>query len=149
MSTDEYDFVVRGSDGSQAAIIELKNAQNLTRKDATQFRRNLVVHGFVPSAPYLLLLSQDHGYLWRDKKPSKLEVPPDAEFRMDVVIRRYVRDLGQRRLSGIEFELLVLQWLDDLNTGLVAATEEPERTLASLGLFNLLRGGSVEVGNAA
>jgi hypothetical protein len=149
MSTDEYDFVVRGSDGSQAAIIELKNAQNLTRKDATQFRRNLVVHGFVPSVPYLLLLSQDRGYLWRDKKPSNLEAPPDAEFPMDVVIRRYVRDLGQRRLSGIEFELLILQWLNDLSTGSVAATEEPERTLASLGLYNLLRSGSVEVGNAA
>jgi hypothetical protein len=68
---------------------------------------------------------------------------------MDVVIRRYVRDLGQRRLSGIEFELLILQWLNDLGTGSVAATEEPERTLASLGLYNLLRSGSVEVGNAA
>lgn len=140
------DFRVVGRDGKPIAIVELKNRRGLSPQIAATYRRNLVAHEAVGDAPYLLILSQDRGYLWKDVSSGVLDAAPTAAFSMASVIQRYVGNLQNRWLFQTEFGLLVLQWLEDLASGRVDSSVEPERSLRQTGFSDMVLGGRIESG---
>lgn len=143
------DFRVTTHDGSLAAIVELKNRQNLSPDVAIEYRRNLLVHGALPRSPFFLLLSQDMGYLWKDASPTALDVAPTRAFPMTDVVKRYRVTQLDGRLAGIAFALLVLPWLNDLSSGRRNYSQEPEKSLAQTGFLDAIKGGNIELGAAA
>lgn len=137
------DILITDHHGRPLAAVEVKNRQHLPPEVATVLRRNLVVHGYAPLTPYYLLLSQDIGYLWKNPDPKRLDAPPDYQFPLANVIARYLKSEPQRRLSGQELELVLLQWLIELTLEHPQPREEPEITLAIAGFDHAIRGGRV------
>lgn len=139
------DFLIVGADGSTLAVVEVKNRENLSASLATSIRRNLVAHGLLP-VRYFLLLSQDRGYLWKTPRARQGgPARPTAEFPMQEVFSDYL-DLADRRderLRGVQLELLVEKWLDDLTHGIRGRFPQTESALAKAGLLDDLRGASV------
>jgi len=138
MSAFHPDLVLKHSDGTPIAIVEVKSWQDLTEDVAMEMKRNMVEDGLPIKIPYFLLLSQDFGYLWSEDKLSDPNAPPSYEFPMDNVVKRYIKkEDWRRRLYKSELELLILQWLINLSKKPQMMTEEPEKTLDRAG-FNAL-----------
>ena len=137
------DILIRDDQGYPVAVVEVKNMQDLTRDEATELRRNLIDYGIPSRVPYFLLLSQDVGFLWKESKPENLDAPPDYEFPMNNVMSRYWKGNPNKRLLGLAFELLVLQWLTDITENPEKNTEEPEKTLALAGFNEAIKGATV------
>jgi len=142
----ESDITVRGRNGNVVLVGECRNALNLDRESAQWiYDRQLV--NFQRSAPYLLLMSQDHGYLW--SSPAQPGQPPAFEFAMAPVIQRYAPELGaEDRLLGSQLDLVVGQWLSELSVGLVGETEA-EEALRSAGVIAALQGADISLEAAA
>jgi len=143
MQTMLGDISIRSRDGTQIAVVELKNPRNLTGEAARLYRRNMIVHGALPQTHFFLLLSQDVGYLWKDARLEPLDAPPTVEFSMVSVIERYLTVPHGHRLIEIELEIVIVQWLGDLAAGLELPTQEPDKTLAAVGFVGAIRGASV------
>lgn len=141
------DLIVRDDAGDPVFVVEVKNRQGLSAEIATQLRRNLVVHGLLRSARFFLLVSQDRGYLWAEDARDLPNAPPRIEFPMSGVVRRYLPERSSdERLRGMELELVILQWLTELTRAAGADVDvnaEPERSLAQVGLLDVLQGGTV------
>jgi hypothetical protein len=142
----ESDITVRGRNGNPVLVGECRNALNLDR-EAAQWIYDRQLVNYQRSAPYLLLVSQDHGYLWNSTaKPGQ---PPAFVFPMAPVIRRYAPDLGANdRLLGSQLDLVMGQWLSELSVGLVGNTEA-EKALQSAGVIAALQGGDIRLEAAA
>jgi hypothetical protein len=143
MMTARADILVTDRSDRPVAAVEVKNQQQLSPEVAAILRRNLAVHGYLPSTPYYLMLTQDVGYLWTNADPTRLDTPPDYQLPLVNVIHRYLKSAPMRRLSGEELVLVILQWLIELTLELQPATEEPELTLAAAGFLSAIRGGRV------
>ncbi|HVF99658.1 MAG TPA: hypothetical protein VND68_07455 [Chloroflexia bacterium] len=140
------DIVIRNLDGNAVAAVEVKNSANLSRDVAIELRRTLIEHGYVPVAPYFLIISQESGFLWKDAGSVALDAPPTQEFSMAPVLRRYLSQVDTKdRLSGSVLELLVLQWLNEIAFNGQQPTEDPERLLASSGFLDSLRNAMILV----
>ena len=83
------DIVIRDRDDNPVVVVEVKNLPGLSWAEAAQLRRNLHVYGGIRKAPFFLVFSQDRGFLRRDADES-LDAPPDAEFPVAEVVRRYL-----------------------------------------------------------
>jgi hypothetical protein len=140
------DIVIRNSDGNAVAAVEVKNSANLSRDVAIDLRRTLLENGYVPVAPYFLILSQDSGFLWKDVGSAALDAPPTHEFSMRPVMQRYLSRIDTKeRLSGSVLELLVLHWLNEIALNGHRPTDEPERLLAASGFLDSLHNATILV----
>ncbi len=127
------DIVIRSSDGSPICVVEIKNLENLSRKDALVLRRNMIAHGMLANATYLMIISQDRGFLWKESRRKSPNASPKLEFPMPDVVARYLPQItSQNRLRGSELELIVLGWLNELATHPIVDTE-PEKSLDDIG----------------
>ncbi|OLD95623.1 MAG: hypothetical protein AUI36_46100 [Cyanobacteria bacterium 13_1_40CM_2_61_4] len=140
------DILIQSPEDLPIAVVEVKNRQDLTREVATVLRRNIITHSLLPQTPYFLLISQDVGFLWKAAGP---DAPPTYKFPMDRVVTRYLQREPGERLYGIELEFLVLQWLNDLASGRLNASEEPEKTLALAGFNDSIREATITIEEAA
>lgn len=136
------DLVIKGSDGSSIAIIEVRTRTNMSREVAMDIRLNMIEVGLPFQVPFFLLVSQDIGYLWKDTKTSEPDAPPVSEFSMRNVIERYSIKNLEQRLYSHELELVVYHWLTNLSRPFQEEAEEPEKTLALFG-FNDAIGGAL------
>src|SRR5919202_1159445 len=107
------DIVVYRPDERVLLVAEVKNIRGASAEWAAQMRRNLLVHGIVPNAPFFLLALPDHFYLWKDGKSIQDTVPPDYEVETAVALGAYTERLGipLEDLSEPSLELLVTSWL--------------------------------------
>ncbi len=138
------DILIHAPDGRPVAVVEVKNAEDLSPEVATALRRNMVAHGAVPAGAYFLLVSQDIGYLWEEQDGETLDTPPSLEFPMTEVVARYSTVSDRRkRLFGAVLEIVVLRWLLDLAQGPPERREEAEATLGPSGFLAAISGGSV------
>ena len=137
------DILIKDAKGNTIAVVEVKNIQNLSRDEVTQFRRNLADFGIPVEAPFYLLLSQDTGFLWKDSSYENLDLPPMYEFPMDNVVARYSHGKAGERLYGAVFEMLALLWLNNLALQPSDVDKEPEKTLALSGFINAIQGADV------
>jgi len=143
--TYRSDFALRAVDGTILALVEVKNREDLSPEVAASIRRNRIVHGLHP-ARYFLLLSQDKGYIWRDGGRGGRSAPPTAEFSMKEVIGRYLPDRDPtERLKGVQLELIIGKWLDDMTTGMLRQPTSAETALASTRFLDDIEGASVLV----
>lgn len=147
MATFRPDILILSPEDLPIAVVEVKNRQDLTREVATALRRNIITHSLLPETPYFLLLSQDVGFLW--KAAADPAAPPTYEFPMDKIVARYLEREPGERLYGIELEFLVLQWLNDLASGKLKTSEEPEKTLALAGFNDSIREATITIEEAA
>jgi hypothetical protein len=142
----QSDITVRGRNGNVVLVGECRNALNLDR-EAAQWIYDRQLVNYQRSAPFLLLVSQDRGYLWNSAaKPGQ---PPAYEFPMAPVIQRYAPELGSDdRLLGSQLDVLVGQWLSELSVGLIGDTEA-EDALRSAGVVASLQGADINLEAAA
>src|SRR5712692_1524940 len=140
------DILIQSPEDLPIAVVEVKNRQDLTREVATVLRHNIITHSLLPQTPYFLLISQDVGFLWKAAGP---DAPPTYKFPMDKVVTRYLQREPGERLYGIELEFLVLQWLNDLASGRLNTSEEPEKTLALAGFNDSIREATITIEEAA
>lgn len=130
--------------GELIAAVEVKNREGLTKDLAVSLRRNLVLNGLVPPAPYFLLVSQDRGFLWVRANPTDPDAVPAYEFSMQSVLeRRTPPERRNGRADQPEFFMLVLDWLAELawlGDDPSDVADEPEQTLAAAGFLEAIRG---------
>lgn len=144
------DIRVEAPSGHALALVEVKNRQDLTASVATALRRNFAAHGMTANADFFLLLTQEVGYLWDQRRPLALDASPTAHFPMHAVVSRYFPNLEPlERLRGSELELIIVQWIADLIERPLRMDEEPERSLIQLGFLDAIAGGRVSVAQAA
>lgn len=140
------DVTVRAPDGRVLAVVEVKNRVGLTRDIATPFRRNIIAHSNLGAAPYFLLVSQDEGYLWRQRPDLETSAPPDAAFDMASVVTRYLgAQTPGSRLQGIQLQAVVYRWLIDLADDRVSTEAQAIASLSATGFIDAIRGATVEL----
>lgn len=127
----------------QPIVVEVKNKEHLTREDAVRLFRDLTAYAALPAAPYVLVISQEVGFLWKDPLVTS-PMPPPLEFPMDEVIGRYVPDISpSRRLRPQELQVASARWLLQL-TGIGADDRtSAERMLRDVGFIAALEGAIV------
>lgn len=143
------DLLIENEKGNLVAAVEVKNLPNITREEAMQIRRDLIDYEYLSPVPYFLLLTQDVGFLWDKSVTSDPNALPTYEFPMHNVVARYNHEEPKKWLYGPNFELLVLQWLNNLTEKPQQNSEEPEKTLALSGFNDSIKNASVFLGNAA
>ena len=140
------DFVIHAPDDSIRLVVEAKSTLNDSATWAAELRRNLVMHGAVPPAPYFLLALPQRFYLWKDA-PATEAVLPDYQVATQAVLPQYLREISVPldQLSGAGWEFVVAAWLDDLVGGPLRPdlSTAVRHWLVDSGLYAAIRNGSV------
>ena len=123
----EPDLLVVSGSGQPIAAVEVKMRPHLAEADATAIRRNLFLHGVLAPIDYVLIVSQEFGYLWGPGKRQLPEAKPDLKFSMLPVLQRYGFVTGGRTFPS-QLELLVASWVQELVSS-PKGTSEPELSL--------------------
>lgn len=141
------DIVVYSPDHNLLLVVEIKGTLKSDECWAAKLRRNLVVHGAVPSAPYFLLVVSDHLYLWENETSSEA-VPPSYSADTKTVLNKYLPKWKNASEHGTVskrgLELAVQSWLDELTTrDNLALVDESDAWLQGSGLREKIRAGEV------
>src|SRR5437588_4567089 len=108
-------IVIENSDEWPIAMVEVRSRTGLTREVAMEIRGYMLEDGLPLHIPYFLLVSQDRGFLWKDKPSADVNTLPDCEFPMDSVIARYAKVGPEKRLWQEVLEIHIMSWLTDLS----------------------------------
>jgi len=137
------DIVISDRSGAATAIIEVKALSSADVQTATRYLRNLLAHGLVPHARYILLITADTGYLWSTPEAVLSESPPALTFPMDRIMQHYLpSDGGPTPVRGLVLESIVHQWLLDLTDG-ITVDDRVTSGLRESGFLNAVRDGLV------
>jgi hypothetical protein len=142
------DLLITDYTGNPIAVVEVKSRDQLPVNVATEIRSNMLKRGLPAHVPYMLLLTQDEGYLWKGSERPNPDAPPLYHFPMKSVISRYSLREPEQRLYPTELELLVLHWLTNLIAKKQEYAEEPEKTLAQAGFNDSIKDGIVLIEEA-
>ena len=138
-----YDLLARNQAGNLVAVIEIKNPKALPMDTARAFLDEVLETGEPLQATYVLVVSQDVGYIWKQQSATPLDRTAWLQFPLRNVLARYTDVESGRRLTETELSLRLRLWLTDMSLGLVPTDEEPERTLAMIGFVAAMRGATV------
>jgi hypothetical protein len=137
------DIVISDRFGVAVAIIEVKALNGAGVQTATRYLSNLLAHGVVPRARYVMLITPDAGYLWSTPEAVLRESPPTVTFPMDRVIQRYLPPNGvPTPVRDLVLEAIVQQWLWDLADGIVE-DDDVVSSLRQSGFLDAVRDGLV------
>lgn len=137
------DVAVFDKSGNLQLVVEAKNMrldEDMPRR-AIQIRRNLLAHSGIPDSPFFLIAFPHHFFLW------KRGTPEDRQADYSVDTETYFKSFANKwrqsfeKMSGIEFEQLVSQWIKELSNS-DDASKIPDWAQAS-GLYDAIRNGSV------
>jgi len=143
------DVVIVDRSGAAAAIVEMKALNGATVQTATRYLRNLLAHGAVPRARYVLLITPEMGYVWSDPAQVLRQAAPALTFPMNRIVGHYLpADRDRTPMRDLVLEPIVRQWLADLADG-VAVDERVESSLSEIGFLNAVRGGLVNAQSPA
>jgi len=131
------DIAVVSEFGEPILLVEVKNKRGTSRDWAAKLRRNLVAHGFVPKAPFFLVATPDHFYLWKDTGNGAEEIEPDYDIDPSAITRPLFA--SGEKVGPVEFETKVAIWLSDLLAE--QANGVNGELLSHSGLREALRGG--------
>ena len=134
------DILIQSPDGDTIAVVEVKNLRDLTPDKATEIRHNLAYYGVPAEVPFFMLLSQDVGFLWKNSTYENLDALPTYTFPMQNVVARYSDRKPGERFYELEFEILVLRWLNHLTIKEYSDSQEPEKTLELSGFIEAIEG---------
>jgi len=137
------DVVIADRFGTTAAIVEVKALNGASVQTATRYLRNLLVHGAVPHARFVMLITPECGYLWSEPEKVLLETAPTLSFPMDRIVEHYLpADGAHVPVRDLVLEPIVRQWLADLSEGIVV-DPRVENSLDEIGFLEVVRGGRV------
>jgi hypothetical protein len=145
MNASQADILVYGNGTTPLAVVEVKNIGRLSLPQAMNVREALIESEAASATDsYILVVSQESGYLWKPMQAGNDDGRPDARFDMRDVLRDYLTDRElDGHLRGAELELAILQWLSDLSRGRGRVPSE-ESSMADLA--NAIRGARIEGG---
>jgi hypothetical protein len=108
------DFAAYDEAGHVQVTIEAKRRPGTAADWAAAFRRNAVMHGWLPIDSIFILVTPDKLYAW--DRDVDVDAAPSTELAADTLFRPYYERVGTSPSSiGSEaFELLVSWWLDDV-----------------------------------
>jgi hypothetical protein len=139
MRTYKPSILIEASDEKLIAAVEAHSRQNMSEDLATEIRSAMSEYGYSAHIPYIIVLSQDRGFLWKNDPSLNGERPPDYEFSMDSVIARFSKSEPGKRLIKWGLEDLVLHWLTNLSFKPEEMGKgEPEDTLARAGFTDAI-----------
>lgn len=145
MNTSQADILVYGPATHPVAVVEVKNIRRLSLAQAIEVRQALMESADAWAAEsYVVVLSQEWGYLWRPSAVGLGDGRPDSRFDMRDILREYLtaRELDGH-LRGAELELAILQWLSDLSRG---RGPLPSNDPSVAALATAIRGARIEGG---
>ena len=116
MRTYKPSILIEDSDERIIAAVEAQSRLDMSKDLATYVRSFMLDYGISPHIPYIMVLSQDRGFLWKDDPSINRDRPPDYEFPMDSVIARFAKSDPGKRLIKWGLEDLVLHWLTNLSS---------------------------------
>ena len=142
------DIAVSGADGRLQLVVEIKNIPGASAEWVTRFRRNLLAHSFLPSAPYFLLVLPDYLYLWTAASTADNLANPDYKIKATEVFAPYLKsNQSLNDLSRYGLELLTISWLGNLldNDSRRDSVDGNSQWLFDSGLYEAISNGSVEL----
>ena len=143
------DIAVYGPDGQLQLVVEIKNRPGASAEWATRLRHNLLVHSFIPRAPYFLLALPDFFYLWTDAISASNLAKPNYKIEATEILSPYLDQLpwSLNDLSRYSFEMIMTSWL----AGIVHTDLQPDKVDPNLqwlfdsGLYEAISHGSVAI----
>ena len=69
------DFIAYDQVGQPILLVEVKSTHRTSEGWAAQFRRNLLEHGTLPTAPFFLIATPDQMYFWHQEDASPMDRP--------------------------------------------------------------------------
>ena len=143
------DIAVYDPDGQLQLVVEIKNRPGASAEWATRLRHNLLVHSFIPRAPYFLLALPDYFYLWTDALSASNLAEPNYKIKATKILAPYLNQLTQplNGLSGYGFEMIMTSWLERIvHTDLQPEEVGPNlQWLFDSGLYKAISHGSVAI----
>jgi hypothetical protein len=112
------DLSIRDNRGWVVALVEAKNPIDLTPEWAVEIMERILTQSQLRGVRYLLVASQDWGYLRDLSVPNPPQSPNATRFDMRPIIEAYTRAAPpSRRLRHEELKLTLFQWLLDMTLG--------------------------------
>lgn len=144
------DLMVYTKDNEPSVVVEVKNKRGASSDWASQFRRNLLMHGGFPPAPFFLLVTPDQLYLWKDAVADPEARPTEAPSTR-TAFQPFLDLLPSDELDELSLELVTQAWLSSLAelTDLPDEFSAQNRWLIDSGLYESVRGGHIELEPAA
>lgn len=98
------------------AVVEIKNKLGTSGDWAAKARRNILANGGWIRAEFLLFVTPDRLYVWKNAGTDPVEVQPHYEVDMRSEFKRYLERVGldPGRISRSTFELLVGSWISEI-----------------------------------
>jgi hypothetical protein len=139
------DIAVFSPDHQLTLVVEVKAKKHATAEWATQFRRNLILHGAIPAAPFFMITCLDRFFLWSNGGRGP-ETPPDYNAHSTELLEQYAspEDPSGIQWSDAELELAVVAWLHDVAArGEVHDHTQLGTMLRDSGLLNAIAAASI------
>lgn len=146
------DFIAYDHTGRVILVAEVKRRLGTSERWATQFRRNMLAHGFFPKAPFFLIATPERMYFWKQDRPGNTDEPPSFTMDSTSALKPYLERLGKppQAVGEQTLELLVSSWLSDMAGAREAhAVQDPSILwLTESGLLDSLEAGRIELNPA-
>jgi hypothetical protein len=140
------DLVVRDAEDRTIAVVEAKNARDLTPEWATEVLEHLVARIHLNGVCYRLVASQDYGYLWDNAAENGADAQPSARFDMRPIVAKYSGlDPENGRLRHNELQLTLFAWLLDVTLGSGSDWSPPDASEELYSFLRDIRGGTVGI----
>lgn len=131
ISTKELDIVVFDKNNNINIITEVKGFDKLSEAKALAIKNDILTEKLIDSTKYILVVSQENGYLWDVEECSDYKARPLLAFSTKEIVNRYLSDLqSERKLKHDELEMIFKQWFYTININ----NEKPEDLLNDIGL---------------
>ena len=144
------DIIIRNNNNELVGLIEVKSFNHIDKSEAKNFVRNMVTNKWTDQAiPYLVLVNQEKGYLWKDVNLNN-NFEPLLEFPMFNVVSKYeIKNQDDKKIGHRQLELIMLRWITKLTeiTSEDNVTEEPEYSLLKVGFINDIHENLVLIGD--
>lgn len=137
------DIVISDRSGATAAAIEVKALTGADAQTAARYLRNLVAHGALPLARFVLLVTPQTGYLWSTPGEILRAAGPSLTFPMERIIEHFMPAAPDSRPVGdLVLESIVVLWLEELTDGIIVYAAVA-KSLEDTGFLGAVRGGRV------
>lgn len=147
------DIAIYDRHGQLTAIAEIKNILGTTGEWAARTRRNILAHGGWLGAQFLLFITRDRLYMWKNAGADPVPVQPnyDVDSRLELVPYFNRAGLDPSKVSRPAFESLVGDWLNDLTLPHAAPRQLVEGSdwLVRSGFLSAVKGGRIAYDAAA
>lgn len=110
------DIAIYDRYGQLIAVVEIKNKLGTSGEWAAKTRRSILANGGWIRADFLLFVTPDRLYVWKNAGADLVDLQPHYEVDMRSEFQRYLERVGLDidRISRSTFELLVGSWISDI-----------------------------------